>query len=252
MTDAVSPSPFPRQAFRYLAAREERHWWFRARNRIILWVLKRKTSGLSSLLEVGCGTGFVISGIAKAFPSLRLEASEYFEDGLALAQQRLPACSFRQLDATLMTDVDAYDCIGCFDVLEHIESDECVLSNFHRALRMGGYLLLTVPQHPWLWSAADSYAHHVRRYTASELRSKVEHSGFAIRYCSSFVSLLLPLMAVQRLLARNKPYNPDDEFQIGSLLNSCLYLVMQLEHALLRLGLRLPAGGSLLLLAQKL
>ena len=118
-------------------------------------------------------------------------------------------------------------------------------------MRSGGFLLLTVPQHPWLWSAADDYAHHVRRYTAQELRRKVLHAGFRIEYCTSFVSLLLPLMALQRLSSRNQNYNPDNEFKISQLLNAALYLVMQLELALLRLGLRFPAGGSLLLLARK-
>ena len=207
--------------------------------------------GITNFLEVGCGTGFVISGIAKAFPALELEGSEYFEDGLEFARQRLPNCRFRQLDATAMAEKNAYDCIGSFDVIEHIDADECVLSNFNQALRHGGFLLLTVPQHPWLWSSADDYAHHVRRYTVQELRRKVLHAGFQIEYCTSFVCLLLPLMVLQRLSSRNPNYNPDDEFKISPILNSALYLVMQLEFTLLRLGLRFPAGGSLLLLARK-
>ena len=85
MKESLLQSPFPRQAFQYLAAQESRHWWFRARNRIILWVLRRKVSGIFNFIEVGCGTGFVIGDIARAFPSLHLEASEYFEDGLVLA-----------------------------------------------------------------------------------------------------------------------------------------------------------------------
>jgi SAM-dependent methyltransferase len=246
-----SHKPFPQDAFDYLASAESRHWWFLSRNQIITWVLKSKVGRLANLLEVGCGTGFVISGIAKAFPSLKLEASEYFEDGLVFARQRLPKCRFRQLDATAMAEENAYDCIGSFDVIEHIDADETVLFNFNRALRPGGFLVLTVPQHPWLWSAADDYAHHVRRYTANELRRKVMHAGFRIEYSTSFVSLLLPLMAPQRLSSRNQSYNPDDEFKISSLLNAALYLVMQLELILLRLGLRFPAGGSLLLLARK-
>jgi len=204
--------------------------------------------GITNFLEVGCDTGFVISGIATAFPALELEASEFFEDGLVFARQRLPHCRFRQLDATAMAEDNAYDCIGSFDVIEHIDADERVLSNFYRALRTGGFLLLTVPQHPWLWSAADSYAHHVRRYTVQEKRRKVLHAGFQIDYCTSFVSLLLPLMALQRLSSCSQKYNPDDEFKISPLLNAALYLVMQLELMLLRLGLRFPAGGSLLLL----
>jgi SAM-dependent methyltransferase len=215
--------------------------------------LKFKTgrSSIRNFLEVGCGSGFVTSGIAKAFPAAMLEATEFFEEGLIIARQRVPSCSFRRLDATLMGEDEAYDCIGSFDVIEHIEDDELVLSNFYRALRREGFLLLTVPQHPSLWSAADDYAHHVRRYTRSDLCRKVRRAGFRIEYCTSFVSLLLPIMALQRYFSRNNEYNPDDEFKISPLLNLLLYLVMQVEFVLLRGGLRFPAGGSLLLLARK-
>ncbi|CRY90906.1 methyltransferase domain protein [Synechococcus sp. WH 8103] len=210
-----------------------------------------RVRGIKSFLEVGCGTGFVISGIAKVFPALELEASEFFEDGLHFARKKLPQCRFRQLDAREMVDDTSYECIGSFDVIEHIDADECVLFNFNRALRTGGYLLLTVPQHPWLWSVADDYAHHLRRYTAQELRRKVLNAGFRIELCTSFVSLLLPLMVLQRLLLRKKNYNPDGEFKINPLLNSVLYWVMMLELTFLRLGVQFPAGGSLLLLARK-
>lgn len=251
MTRVPDNDPFPSHTFSYLASAEASHWWFRSRNQIIIWMLGSKAKGLKNFLEVGCGTGFVISGIARAFPSLCLEASEYFEDGLVFAKQRVPACTFRQLDATAMAEHDTYDCIGSFDVIEHIESDELVLSNFHRALRPGGLLLLTVPQHPWLWSAADDYAHHIRRYRRSDLLRKVRSAGFRIEYSASFVSLLLPIMALQRISSRDKPYDPDSEFKISPFLNNLLFLVMQLELILLRLGLRFPAGGSLLLLARK-
>jgi len=244
-------SPFPNSSFEYLATVESMHWWFEARNQVIIWILRSRASDIKNFLEVGCGTGFVIIGIAKAFPALELEASEYFEEGLVFARQRLRQCRFRQLDATAMEDGNAYDCIGSFDVIEHIDADERVLSNFNRALCTGGFLVLTVTQHPWLWSAADNYAHNVRHYTAQELRRMVLYAGFSIEYCTSFVTLLLPLMALQRLSTRNQNYSPDDEFKISPLLNAALYLVMLLELALLRLGLRFPAGGSLLLLARK-
>jgi len=247
----ASSAPFPDQAFDYLAKKEYKHWWFRSRNQIIISTLRSKSNEIKNFLEVGCGTGYVISGIARAFPSLQLEASEYFEDGLVFARQRVPSCKFRRLDATQMSEKEAYDCIGCFDVLEHIELDELVLNNFNSALCRGGLLLLTVPQHRWLWSSADEYAHHVRRYTRIELQSKVSGSGLQIEYCTSFVSLLLPLMALQRIFSRKTQYNPDSEFNISSVLNTLLFLIMQIEHLLIRLGLRFPLGGSLLLVARK-
>jgi SAM-dependent methyltransferase len=248
-----SSVPFPAQAFPYLASAESQHWWFRSRNQIILWSLKFKVgrSSMRNFLEVGCGSGFVTSAIRKAFPTAIMEATEYFEEGLVIARQRVPSCKFRHLDATQMSVDAAYDCIGSFDVIEHIEADELVLSNFYRALQSEGILVLSVPQHPRLWSAADDYAHHVRRYTRADLCRKVRSAGFRIQYCTSFVSLLLPIMALQRLSSRNDEYNPDDEFKISPLLNLVLYLVMQVEFAFLRVGLRFPAGGSLLLLARK-
>ncbi|MFN7901025.1 MAG: class I SAM-dependent methyltransferase [Synechococcaceae cyanobacterium] len=251
MSTPISITPFPEDAFNYLAKAEGRHWWFRSRNQIIIWALSEKAQSLNNFLEVGCGTGYVISGIARAFPLLRLEASEYFEDGLFFARQRLPECTFRQLDATAMSEHDGYGSVGSFDVLEHIQADQLVLANFNRALRRGGLLLLTVPQHPWLWSAADEYAHHVRRYKQSDLLQKVRMAGFDVEYCTSFVSLLLPVMALQRIASRKAPYNPDSEFKISPFLNSLLFLVMQIELLLLKLGLRFPAGGSFLLLARK-
>ncbi len=247
----ASSAPFPDQAFGYLAKKEHKHWWFRSRNQIIISTLRSKSHGIKNFLEVGCGTGYVISGIARAFPSLDLEASEYFEDGLVFARQRVPSCKFRRLDATEMSEKETYDCIGCFDVIEHIELDELVLKNFNSALCRGGLLLLTVPQHPWLWSAADEYAHHVRRYTRSELQSKVRGSGLHIEHYTSFVSLLLPLMALQRFSSQKTQYDPDSEFKISTVLNTLLFLVMQIEHFLIRLGLRFPFGGSLLLVARK-
>ena len=244
-------TPYPGDAFAYFAKAEDQHWWFRSRNQIIIWILKSRAARLHSFLEVGCGTGYVINGIARVFPWLKLEASEYFEDGLAFAKQRLSGCSFRQLDARAMIETETYDCIGSFDVIEHIDADQVVLANFYRALRPGGVLLLTVPQHPWLWSATDDYAHHLRRYTRNDLGSKVLRAGFQIEYCSSFVSLLLPVMALQRLSSRTCKYDPDSEFKINPLLNQLLFLIMQFELAVMKFGLRFPVGGSLLLLARK-
>ena len=78
------------------------------------------------------------------------------------------------------------------------------------------------------------------------------NAGFKVEYCTSFVSLLLPLMTLQTITySKHSNYNPDNQFKINWLVNKALYLVMQFELILLRLGVRFPAGGSLLLLASK-
>jgi SAM-dependent methyltransferase len=115
----------------------------------------------------------VLSGIERAFPHLALYGSEIFSAGLAYAARRLNSAELFQMDARQIPFENEFDVIGAFDVLEHVKDDGVVLQQMHQALCAGGGLLVTVPQHPLLWSHLDEYACHVRRYTRKELRRKV-------------------------------------------------------------------------------
>ena len=242
---------FPTESFDSLVKVESGNWWFRSRNRILLWVLKKYVGKFANFLEVGCGTGFVIQAVQEHNPKAVLCGSDYFEEGLVHARKRMPSINFTQQDARTMDEEDFYDVIGAFDVIEHINEDELVLSNMYRALKQGGALLVTVPQHRWLWSAVDEYSGHVRRYTCSELIEKVTLSGLRVDYVTSFVSFLIPMMWLNRLRARNADYDPMDEFRIPNWLNRLLEMIMTFELGLIKIGIKLPFGGSLLLLARK-
>ena len=143
--------------------------------------------------------------------------------------------------------------IGAFDVLEHIEEDELVLKQIQQALRPEGVLILTVPQHRWLWSPVDEMACHVRRYSATELKEKLASAGFEIIRSTSFVSILLPAMMASRLV-QIAPTEPDDlraELVISAPLNFLFEKVLGIEAALIRCGLNFPLGGSRLVVARK-
>lgn len=243
--------PFPKAAFDALASSEARHWWFRARNQLLVWILRSRVGEFRNFLEIGCGTGFVLDGIRHEFPDVELFGTEFFEEGLMHARQRIPSAKFEQLDARLMSDVERYDMIGAFDVIEHIDEDEVVLTNISRALRKGGHLLVTVPQHRWLWSAADERACHVRRYTRGELIDKVRGAGLEVKYVTSFVSLLMPLMWLSRQRSGQKDAETNSEFDISDATNRLLAFVMKIELKLIKFGVPLPFGGSLLVLARK-
>ena len=66
---------FPRSSFRLLAEWEERSFWFRARNKLVVWALREHFPRARSFLEVGAGTGFVLQGIRRATPHLELTAA---------------------------------------------------------------------------------------------------------------------------------------------------------------------------------
>ncbi len=239
--------------FAQLIELEANNFWFRARNRLIIWALQRYFPQAHNFLEIGCGTGFVLSGIEQQFPHLALSGSEIFSHGLQFAAQRLVQAQLFQLDARQIPFDNEFDVIGAFDVLEHIKADEVVLSQMYQALRHNGGIIITVPQHPWLWSPADDDAHHVRRYRNQELKDKVVRAGFKIVKTTSFVSFLLPLMIISRLRQRqpDSNHNVFAELKISGLLNGFLEHILNWERLVIKLGGSFPVGGSLLLIAKK-
>jgi len=244
--------PFPSDAYKELASVEGSNWWFLSRNKIIMWAIQKYNANCKDFLEIGCGTGFVLEGIRKSFPDIKLHATEYLEEGLVYAKKRVPDAEFRVLDATKMEDTNLFNTIGAFDVIEHIKDDELALVNIANALKQEGNLFLTVPQHKWLWSAIDESSFHKRRYTKESLILKVENAGFEITYISSFISFLLPFMWISRLGKKKRTLKPRGEFKISRWLNKCFELVMVLEIWLLKIGIKYPFGGSLLLIAKKI
>jgi SAM-dependent methyltransferase len=248
---AAAGGGFDPAAFAHLAALEGHSFWFRARNRIIGWALEEYFPEAQRVLEVGCGTGFVLESLRARRPELELAGAELYAQGLRFARERVPDAAFYQLDATRIPFEAAWDVVGAFDVLEHVADDEAFLRGMHAASSPGGGILVTVPQHPSLWSVADDYAHHQRRYRRVELVEKVARAGFRITRITSFVSLLLPAMYLSRLLSRRATgYDPTQEHRTAQRL-PLLERLLDAERWAIRRGLSLPAGGSLLLVAHR-
>ncbi len=106
------------------------------------------------------------------------------------------------MDARRILAEQTFDMIGAFDVIEHIAEDEEVMRSAHRALRLGGGVMIAVPQHPWLWSSTDDAAYHVRRYRRGEMEEKLDRNGFRVVFSGSYCTFLLPLMIASRWLDR--------------------------------------------------
>jgi SAM-dependent methyltransferase len=248
----VAGNGFKPEYFAKLAGFEERNFWFRARNRLIQWALDNYFPDAESFLEVGCGTGFVLKGVSETRPRMRLAGSEIFGDGLVFARARLPGVNLYQMDARQIPFEREFDVIGAFDLLEHIVEDDAVLRQMFRATRLGGGILVTVPQHRFLWSAIDEHSMHQRRYSRAELRRKVEEAGFHIQRMTSFISLLLPPMMYSRM-RRNSSRDLQlwKEFEISRPLNAILGSILTAERAMIERGVSFPVGGSLLLIAKR-
>jgi SAM-dependent methyltransferase len=219
---AESYADYPSDGFDVTAAVEATSFWCRARNRIIADVIRQHTDPARTLdlLEVGCGIGGVIAATAMPFRS-------------------------------------QFDIVGAFDVLEHIQDDDRVISGVRDALRPGGLFVVTVPQYQWMWSPLDDIVCHKRRYSRAELLGKLRRGGYDVPFCSSFVTALFPAMAVSRWLSRHQrpPLDRKAAFTAEVVLppaaNWMCDRVMRIDEAALRAGLSLPFGGSLLAIARK-
>lgn len=227
---------------------EAGNFWFEPRNRLIVGLLDKYSPQATSFMEIGCGTGFVLSAISSARNWRRLIGSELHEEGLVYARRRLgSAAELIQLDARKIPSTLKVDAVGVFDVLEHIPEDEAVLTGISEALAPGGGLLVTVPQHRWLWSDVDVKSHHVRRYNAKELHAKLEAAGFRIEFSGSYAALLLPLM----IASRWSKSDGKSEFSPPPIINAALRAVLTAEVMLTLSGVRFPVGGSRVLVAVK-
>jgi SAM-dependent methyltransferase len=251
-TRRAAEEGFNADAFHRLAGIEDGNYWFESRNRLILWALRRYFPDAQSFFEMGCGTGFVLRGVDRAYPELELAGAEVMPAGLEIAKTRVPHATLWLADARDFSAPRSFDVVGAFDVLEHLDDDAAALRGLYAATRPGGGLLITVPQHPQLWSHTDEYSCHVRRYRRSELAQRVESAGFEILRATSFVSLLLPLMALSRKRRPGRDgFDSMSEFRIPALANSCLKACLGVERLLIKAGVSWPVGGSLLMVARR-
>jgi len=226
--------------------------WFEQRARLVSETIAGAFPTAKSLLEVGCGTGYVLQQISSSLPWLTISGGDLNGASLIEARRRVPSASLFRMRGEAIPFLEEFDVVCCLDVLEHVHDDRAVLQSIHRATRPSGGLIVTVPQHPWMWSEHDERAEHFRRYTRSQILRKVSISGFRIISTTSFVSLLLPALAIMRMLGgRTRAERCVGELAPSWTVNRFLQVTMGLERRLIRLGVRFPFGSSRLIVAAR-
>ena len=257
ISDVVKPSDsYDSKYFSELYQIESGHFWFQYRNRLILWALKTFFPSARNVLEIGCGTGFVITEIQRQCPDLAISGSDLYLEGLNFASERVPDADFYQMDACRLPFLNEFDLILALDILEHIEDDQKALVEIHRALNENGGIILTVPQHKWLWSMQDVKSFHKRRYSRRELKERMSSCGFNVVHLSSFISFLLPMMIISRLYAQlfsidRRKYDPMRELRIHPAISRILNIICIAEENVIKRGICLSAGGSMLCVGKR-
>lgn len=225
---------------------EDRHWWFAGRRNIMQHILSSlDLSKAPAILEAGCGTGGNLPLLARFGDVTGIEADD---EAIALARGRGVCRVLKGYlpDGIPFTD-ERFDLIALIDVLEHIEDDVGSLTALGSLLAPGGYLVMTVPAFPFLWSRHDEEHHHKRRYTASSLRQVIGQAGLQIQYLTYYNTWLFPIVAAARLAARLLPADDvgHDLRLPNARINALLEAVFSSERHLVN-RVRMPFGISLL------
>ena len=119
---------------------ELNHWWWVARKRIVLKLLKRYLRTQNNLiLDAGCGTGasiLYLSELGKVY-------------GIDLMPSAVNFCKKRGIENVRIANVlklpykdNYFDLVCLMDVIEHIKDDKIAIKEIHRVLKPGGYLFI--------------------------------------------------------------------------------------------------------------
>jgi len=248
---------YPDSGFDLTDKNAESSFWVSSRNRLFKSIVERHLSptGKTKFLEIGCGTGDFIRQIADN-ENLEITGSEIYLKGLVYAKKNLPSVDFVQFDVTKGTIGEQFQIITAFDVIEHIENDAAALSNINQMLKRDGALIISVPQHMFLWSNLDEIVKHKRRYSRQGLVAKLKNNGFEINYATSFIFVLFPLMLISRLFDKGNDQSQSDERALEKrvkfpwIVNAIFDLFMRIDEGLIKLGVSLPFGGTLVIVAR--
>lgn len=251
-------SNYPKEVYETLFQNESMHFWFWGRNEIIKIIIKKTLNRIKGLkfLEIGCGTGFVLSCLEKM--GFTVTGIDVHLEGLRLARKRTKA-TLMCGDLKNINHKTKFDTIGLFDVLEHVENQKSFLKDCHRLLKSGGTLFLTVPASMKLWSRADEISGHKRRYEKEEIIKVLSDAGYEVEKVSYFnFFLFFPQLIFRKYQDRkiakikynplsflNEGLNPPSFFP-----NQFFKLVFFFEGKLINF-LSFPFGASLIVVARK-
>lgn len=241
-----------RAEYERMDAVEDRLWWYGGLRALVLDQVRRfgERAAVRPWIDAGCGTGGMLARLASGVPLLDWAGLEADPDAatIAAAKSGVPVVVGSVNDLPLAAA--SLGGLVSLDVLCHRLVDPArALAESHRCLESGGILVLNLPAYRWLLSAHDARVHNARRFRRPEVTAMLAVAGFRVKRATYWNTLLFPLMAARRLLARG--HAESDVSLLPAPVNALFGAVVALERRLLRWGIDLPFGGSVLVVAEK-
>lgn len=219
---------FPATGHELLRPLRKGHYWFDHRKARITETVNRclADSPGARVLEFGCGDGDVLGALAREHRAFGFDRG--LEDIIAARSDSL---SVVVGEGAAPPFSRCFDLVGLFDVVEHVANDAGLLRNAAALARPGGWLLLTIPADPKLWTALDDYAGHERRYTRAMLAELTRKASLDLVSITPLFRVLWPLARARAAWKGSRPVeDPASEYRVGTFLNRLLGGVLRAER----------------------
>jgi SAM-dependent methyltransferase len=237
----------PEYALHYRALYEA-HWWWRAREDLILRTLEDLSGGrpVGPILDVGCGDGLFFEKLLRFGD---VEGVEMDPTGVAPDGPWIGRIQVRPFDETFQPR-KRYALVLMLDVLEHFADPVRALRRAVELLDDGGAILLTVPAFRALWTSHDVLNRHYTRYTRRTLEAVVREAGARLEWSRYAFRWMAPLKLAASWKERLVPARPAPPRVPPAWLNRALYGLSRVEDRLIGRA-PVPFGSSLFALARR-
>jgi len=226
----------------------EKHWWWRARAKLIAGELRRlqPAQGWKNILDIGCGDGLFFPELMQFGAVEGVEPSSELVSPSNPYRSRIHVCPF---DENFQPGKQ-YSLILMLDVLEHMENPVGALRRLAGLLTADGIFVATVPAFMALWTNHDVINQHFTRYTKSGFRKVAQQAGLRIKEERYYYQWTCPVKYAIGFLERGFHLEPEPASVPSPLLNEALFLLSRLEQKTLS-RLPMPVGSSLMVVARK-
>ncbi|MBK5293533.1 MAG: class I SAM-dependent methyltransferase [Acidobacteriia bacterium] len=242
--------------FANIANAEQDFWWYRGMRNIMFGLLDPVAQGrrVHRALEAGCGTGHFAQALGSRYgwPMVPLDLGW---EGLAFGRQ-MGIQRLLQADiCSIPCSTASFDAVISMDVIVHLPrgEEDRPMREFARVLKPGGLFVIRVSALDLLRSHHSQFAQERQRFTRSRLLHLVAAHGIRPLRCTYANSLLLPVaLAKFRIWEPLRGQAPSSGVEpVPGWLDALLHAPLAIESAMLKRGLNLPIGQSLILIGEK-
>lgn len=253
--DSVAHMAMLPHEYRVMFEIEQEYWWYRGLRVLVDELLNKYAAPDRStkILDAGCGTG-------KNLETFLARGNAW---GIDIAQAAIEFCHLRGTphDRAIVGSLlelpfpdQFFDLAFSFDVICNIPDDVAALHEIRRTVKPNGIVIAQLPAYEWLWSAHDVAVGHKYRYTAENLRAKIERAGLHVERITYLNTLLFPFIALARFARRPSirgDFAESDLTPLPAPINDTLSHLFSAEMRA-ALNYNLPYGISLLAIARRI